>query len=64
MRFVHLTPLMALAALACDPDTGVKSVDDDPVVTFLRPATGDSFNPLEPVELCAQIADEDVDGVL
>ncbi|MBM4367345.1 MAG: putative metal-binding motif-containing protein, partial [Deltaproteobacteria bacterium] len=67
---------MLLLFLACGADNVVKSSNEAPIVTILRPVDGSSFDPALPVELCAQIEDEtaaaklaitvqsDVDGVL
>ncbi|MBM4391449.1 MAG: hypothetical protein FJ090_10040, partial [Deltaproteobacteria bacterium] len=67
---------MLLLFLACGADNVVKSSNEAPIVTILRPVDGSSFDPALPVELCVQLEDEsaaeklaivlqsDVDGVL
>ncbi len=53
-----LPSLLAALAMACS-DASISSIDRAPEVEILAPLDGASFIPGEPVELCAQVNDED-----
>ncbi len=51
--------MVLLALTAACVDATVSSTDDPPQVAWISPIDGAAFEPEEPFDLCAQVADED-----